>query len=268
MKESSVIPPMAAEIGVPLCLADAGSAGRPHGGVDWLDMFIKAWTRVRSDITTQPLPSVLITHRVISSGRHPYRQVVGAIGVRRLGRPGSRWPKRAAFVGRMLDDLTGKVLVTGGNRGIGRAIAVALGEAGADAVVNYRTHQDEADEVCREIERRWPGRRSGHGAGGRGALRRRDASRRQRGGVARAGRDPRQQRGRQQAGGARSAQRRAVGQHDRHQSHLGVSGHAGGAAADAREPVGTHHQRLVGRRAARRRRRDRTTPRRKRACTG
>jgi 3-oxoacyl-[acyl-carrier protein] reductase len=61
----------------------------------------------------------------------------------------------------MLDDLTGKVaLVTGGNRGIGRAIAIALGEAGADVAVNYRTHQDEADGVCREIAGRWPGRRS------------------------------------------------------------------------------------------------------------
>ena len=61
----------------------------------------------------------------------------------------------------MLDDLTGKVaLVTGGNRGIGRAIAMALGEAGANVAVNYRTHRDEADEVCAEIERRWPGRRS------------------------------------------------------------------------------------------------------------
>lgn len=61
----------------------------------------------------------------------------------------------------MLDDLTGKVaLVTGGNRGIGRAIAIALGEAGANVAVNYRTHQGEADDVCREIERRWPGRRS------------------------------------------------------------------------------------------------------------
>jgi 3-oxoacyl-[acyl-carrier protein] reductase len=48
--------------------------------------------------------------------------------------------------------LTGRVaLITGANRGIGRAIALALGEAGADVAVNYRTHVGEAEEVARQI---------------------------------------------------------------------------------------------------------------------
>ena len=51
--------------------------------------------------------------------------------------------------------LEGKVaLVTGGSRGIGRAIALELGRAGAQVVVGYRTGRDEAEEVAGEISGR------------------------------------------------------------------------------------------------------------------
>ena len=44
-----------------------------------------------------------------------------------------------------------KAIVTGANSGIGRAVAVALGAAGADVVVNYRDGEDSAMEVVRTI---------------------------------------------------------------------------------------------------------------------
>ena len=48
--------------------------------------------------------------------------------------------------------LDGKVaLVTGGSRGIGRAIALELGRAGADVVLSYRTGREEAEQVAAEI---------------------------------------------------------------------------------------------------------------------
>ncbi|HEY3253964.1 MAG TPA: SDR family NAD(P)-dependent oxidoreductase, partial [Polyangiaceae bacterium] len=46
-----------------------------------------------------------------------------------------------------------KALVTGANSGIGRSIAVALGHAGADVVVNYVSREEEAQRVVAEIQR-------------------------------------------------------------------------------------------------------------------
>ena len=49
-------------------------------------------------------------------------------------------------------DFKGRVaLVTGGSRGIGRAAAIALGRAGANVAINFRTQEDAAKEVADEI---------------------------------------------------------------------------------------------------------------------
>lgn len=42
-------------------------------------------------------------------------------------------------------------LVTGGSRGIGRAICIALARAGAHVAVNYHTHHEQAEEVLQAI---------------------------------------------------------------------------------------------------------------------
>ena len=52
-------------------------------------------------------------------------------------------------------------VVTGASRGIGRAIALALGDAGCKVIVNYASNEALALEVCEEIKTR---------AGEKGAL--------------------------------------------------------------------------------------------------
>src|SRR4051794_16939773 len=59
----------------------------------------------------------------------------------------------------MTMSLVGKVaFVSGASRGIGRATAAALAEAGADVAINFNSHAEEAEEVANMV--RQSGRRS------------------------------------------------------------------------------------------------------------
>jgi 3-oxoacyl-[acyl-carrier protein] reductase len=54
----------------------------------------------------------------------------------------------------IMESLSGKLaLVTGGSRGIGAAVALALAGAGADVVANFRARSEDAAKVCAEIRK-------------------------------------------------------------------------------------------------------------------
>ncbi len=71
-----------------------------------------------------------------------------------IGKGRQHWPNFFVTFGMSEKKLKGQIaLVTGGSSGIGKAIAIALGEAGAAVVVNYVSSSDAAEEVAAEIRR-------------------------------------------------------------------------------------------------------------------
>ncbi len=150
-------------------------------------------------------------------------------------------------------DFTGKVaVVTGGSRGIGRAIALRLAAGGAKVVVNYHSNEAAANEVVRADPGRWrrgdcrPGRREPTGSGS-GADRRcpKDVW---------PGGHPGQQCRHHARHAHHAHERRGLGPGHRHQPERRFQLHQGSHPADDAPALRTDRQRNLGVRAGRQRR--------------
>lgn len=82
----------------------------------------------------------------------PLALVRGFIGVARPLASAPRVASRLQTVRMMSDGKAEVAVVTGASRGIGKAIAVALGKAGCKVVVNYASSADAANKVVDEIK--------------------------------------------------------------------------------------------------------------------
>jgi 3-oxoacyl-[acyl-carrier protein] reductase len=98
------------------------------------------------------IPAAMQPHamRFVSvAGGHVSYEIEGRLWRSKYPYPTERPSTRETEHGR-----NGRVaLVTGGGRGIGRAISVGLAEDGFDVAVNYRRDKDAADETVAEIAR-------------------------------------------------------------------------------------------------------------------
>ncbi len=79
-----------------------------------------------------------------------YKQSAAITFCSAYGRPSQRRSVNMPSLGALAGQ---KALVTGANSGIGRGVAVAMGNAGADVIVNYIDGDAAADDVVQEIRR-------------------------------------------------------------------------------------------------------------------
>lgn len=99
-----------------------------------------------AEVATGLIPSRLALVTILVS-------LAAASGSRYATRPGKRLPllrpRRETSMADLIDQV---VLVTGGSRGIGAAIARAAASAGADVAISYLDRPDEAEGVVSEIQ--------------------------------------------------------------------------------------------------------------------